>query len=541
MDILRFFQCRDRQDSKSVRWIIALLCIFTLTGLILNIHWISEDKRPTAYDDSWYLENAFNLYHRLTKDGLVTFLQAYLTTFRVKAPLIAVLPLPFFLAFGPTLDAALLVNCVFLAMINIYLFLLGRELFSPLTGLLAVVIFQTMPITIGMSRAFMTEYGLAAFVIAFVYYLVKSVHFRVRAATIKLGVVTGLGLLMKINFLIVAGPLLVVLAGRHWEDGLAAAGRRLGSATGIAALIAGPLYLLNGPHILAFTWNVRMGQMEHYQVANRLAWLGNAGSVALSPYYSWGFMILGLALLLSSVRPKLGPPSKRSLFLLSWFLRGAFLALLGGQADYRHILVLLPPPAIALAEATRRVSLSVLPSKLLALMLPLLLALPMLGYAALGNQAAWLSRLRRPAGWARLPDDHGAWGQKLIIEDVQGLVVKGARTSNVVVGVEHPFFNSTLFNCLDARIDGPLKFHSLAFEPDVPSALAKVRKLNPDVIILADGFSETELQEFLNRPNESLREALISGELQYRRTSKIRLTSDAAAVLYSKNQEGDEI
>ena len=51
-----------RQDSKSLRWIIALLCIFTLTGLILNIHWISEDKRPTAYDDSWYLENAFNLW-----------------------------------------------------------------------------------------------------------------------------------------------------------------------------------------------------------------------------------------------------------------------------------------------------------------------------------------------------------------------------------------------------------------------------------------------------------------------------------------------
>ena len=52
---------------------------------------------------------------------------------------------------------------------------------------------------------------------------------------------------------------------------------------------------------------------------------------------------------------------------------------------------------------------------------------------------------------------------------------------------------------------------------------------------------KTELQEFLNRPNESLRQALISGELQYRRKSKIQLTSDAAAVLYSKNHEGDEI
>ena len=96
--------------------------MFTLTGLILNIHWISEDKRPTAYDDSWYLENAFNLYHRLTKDGPFAFFQAFLASFRVKAPLIAVLPLPFFLTFGPSLDAALLINCLFLVVINVYLF-----------------------------------------------------------------------------------------------------------------------------------------------------------------------------------------------------------------------------------------------------------------------------------------------------------------------------------------------------------------------------------------------------------------------------------
>ena len=130
------------------------------------------------------------------------------------------------------------------------------------------------------------------------------------------------------------------------------------------------------------------------------------------------------------------------------------MALLGGQADYRHILVLLPPTAIALAEATRRVSLSVLPSKLPALVLPLLLLPPLLGYVALSEPAEWLAPFRRPASWARLADDHGAWGQQRIIQEVRSLVLEGEGTRNVVVGIEHPYVNSTLLNCLNARDDG---------------------------------------------------------------------------------------
>ena len=509
---------------KSIGWYVTLLSIFTLAGLMLNVHWIVQDSTPTAYDDSWYLENAFRLYHRLTKDGLFSYLQAYLTTFRVKAPLIAVLPLPFFAMLGPSLDAALLINCVFLIVINVYLFRLGRRLFSPATGLLAVVVFQTMPITIGMSRAFMTEYGLVAFVVAFLYYLVESHHFRDRTAAIKLGVVAGLGLLMKINFLIVAGPLLAVIIARRRQEGLSGASWPLGLAAGMAGLIAGPWYAFNAPEMLSFISSVWLGQIENYQISNRLDWLSNAARVALSPYYSWGLLIIGSALL-SSVRPALRPPSQRFVLLLSWFVPGALMAFYGAVQDYCYLLVILPPIALGLAETCRRVLRSLLPSKLLAPTLALLLVSPVLGFIALSEPTGWLSLFRRPIGWARLPGSHGAWGQQRIVEAVRRLAPQRPGPRNVVVGIEHPYLNSTLLNCINARHDGALQFHTLAFEPDPSSALARVRRLSPDVIVLPEGFPKTELEEFLNRSNESLRQSLVARELPYRRTGKVQLVS----------------
>ena len=512
--------------------VVALLILFTLAGLALNVHWLVQDERPTAYDDSWYLENAFNLYHRLTQDGPAAFVSAYLETFRIKAPLIAVLPLPFFLAFGPSLDAALLVNCVFLVVINVYLFRLGRRWFSPATGLLAVVIFQTMPVTIGMSRAFMTEYGLAAFVIAFVYYLVESDHFSNRAAALKLGIVGGLGLLMKFHFLIVVIPLLVVLVRAWREDRFASARGPLRLAAVAVAVTAGPWYFPNVSHVVVFSWGV-IGHLANYQLSSQLQWLDLASRMTVSSYYGWALALLGLALFLSSARPKVQPPSERSLLLCSWFLPGAASALLGAHQDYRLVLGLLPAVAIGLAEAAWRLVRSRLRPAIAGGLLVLALAQPILAWAALSDPAAWLTSFRRSAGWARLPDNHGAWGQDSIIRGARRLTLARTGNRNVVVGVEHAYFNSTLFNCLNRRDDGPLQFHTLAFEPDIPAALARVRDLKADVVIIPEGLAANELEAFLNHPNQALRDALEQGELPYRRAATIPLRRKGLyAVLY---------
>lgn len=524
----------DSKAAKGHGWIVAALCIFTLVGLVLNVQWILDDQRPTTYDDSWHLETSYDLYHRLAEDGIGAFLNAYIEAFRVKAPLIAILPLPFFAVMGLSLDSALMVNCIFLVIINAYLFKLSRLWFSPETGLLAVIVYQSLPITIGMSRAFMTEYGLVAFVIAFVFYLVEFRRCRTQAMAIKLGLVVGLGLLMKINFLIVAGPLVIVLAKLHREDELSAARRPLAVAAGCAALVAGPWYLVNGPRLLAFTWSVSLGGIENYQVADRVVWLERAATVALSSYYSWGLLLVGLAFVASAGRPR--APSERALVLMSWALPGALLAWLGAHQDYRYILVLLPPFAISLADGSRRLLGRLIHDRLLLAVACLMLLAPaLLGYLALSVKAEWLAPFHRPAGWARLADDHGAWRQERLVEEARTVALRQGRSNKVVVGIEHPFLNSTLLNCLDARDGGQLEFYTLAFGT-ADDALVRVHELDPGVIILAEGFADAELESFLNLPNESLRRAVVGGELPYRRHKTISLTAHRAGVLFMKRE-----
>jgi 4-amino-4-deoxy-L-arabinose transferase-like glycosyltransferase len=192
-----------------------LVIAFTAALLFSLVTYIHRDGRPLTYDDAYYLETSLRLYHRLAMGGLAEFLAGYTEAFGIRAPLIAVLPAPFFWAFGPELDSALLINAVFLVLINLYLYRLAVRWYGRAVGVLAVVVFQTMPIAIGMSRAFMTEYGLTALSICFLYYLVRSERLSNGTANLNLGIVGGLGMLMKINFLFVLVPVAVTLYYRR--------------------------------------------------------------------------------------------------------------------------------------------------------------------------------------------------------------------------------------------------------------------------------------------------------------------------------------
>ena len=126
------------------------------------------------------------------------------------------------------------------------------------------------------------------------------------------------------------------------------------------------------------------------------------------------------------------------------------------------------------------------------------LAFPGVQYAALTFRmpslpgtvysGGWLV-LSKHLGWAHPPDDQGNWGQARIVDAVRTMIPAEAAQVNVVVGVEHPYFNSNILNYLDACDDGPLRFHSFGFDPDSPpdqaleNALARIRDLDPAVIV----------------------------------------------------------
>jgi len=443
---------------------------------------------------------------------------------------------------------------VFLVLANLCLFALASRWYSPGVGLLAVVVFQTMPVVIGMSRAFMTEYGVAALTIAFVYYLIRSDGLRVGSANFMLGLVGGLGLLMKITFAaVVLAPLVVTWMhgrgqrGPEKRSGFASwySRRPVVSIALTAGAIASTWYLSNFRQIMEFSLQSSYGAIAaHYQVANLWVWLRDLGSIGISSFYTLVLFFCLIGELLTPLTMRRQPWSYRSTILLSWLLPPAIAVFLSHQQDPRHALVVLPPLAIWMASRVGAAMAS-LSRPVAVLSTAIFISTPLLGTAALTFPTAALGQgfragpflfLGRNLWWAHPPDRHGDWGQARILRAL--LVVPAPRPSYVIVGVEHPYFNANLLGYLNAREAGPFRFRSLGFDPDTPSSAAlsravdRIRELQPRFIVMAEGFREGELQTFLNRLNGDIRALLDRGELPFRRRTEIWLTETIKAVIY---------
>ena len=69
-------------------------------GVLAATAWhIARNAAPPSFDDAWYLETSFRLWTAL-KSGPLPFLDAYENAFRIKAPLISLMPNDLL---GPTL------------------------------------------------------------------------------------------------------------------------------------------------------------------------------------------------------------------------------------------------------------------------------------------------------------------------------------------------------------------------------------------------------------------------------------------------------
>lgn len=173
---------------------------FIIIIAILNLYWIKNDNYPPDYDQSVYLEHSEFFYHNLTDFGVKSFFISFINSFKVKAPLISIFPIPFYFIFGNSLKAAYfsLFICTFL--INYFLFKLTLLIKNKKTALLTIFIFNTFPIIIGLSRAFYVEYFLTTVILAWFYYLFKSNFLQNKKVILTLGIIAGIGMLLKVIF-----------------------------------------------------------------------------------------------------------------------------------------------------------------------------------------------------------------------------------------------------------------------------------------------------------------------------------------------------
>lgn len=316
-----------------------------------NLLWIhSNAAPPRMYDDAVYLTDSVRLFLTLHERGLTPFLRECAEATKGHPPMIKILPVPFYFLFGPGTASALYAYTLLIAVFCIYLFLLARVLFaSDEIAILSVAMCAAFPLTYGMWRNIMAEFGACVAVTACLYHLVRSDGLRIRKHVWLGGLFFGWGMLWKISFpVFVLGPMtyIVIRRARNRVRELILFGTA-------ALVVAGPFYLIGGREVIRFA-RFAAGATQYTELWSlgpvlspktvMLYWLSIV-NFGISPYLFGMFAVL---LGLNVKRIKAGVFRRDVLwFLCAWLAPPLLFFSFQVLKEGRHLLPAMPAIGIA--------------------------------------------------------------------------------------------------------------------------------------------------------------------------------------------------
>jgi len=488
--------------------------IFTAAALGAGAWHLATNAAPPAFDDAWYLETSFRLFHAL-KRGLPEFVSAYAAAFRIKAPLLSVLPLPLYALFGPGERVAPWVNLAALGATCAAVFAAGRALWPAhprrdSIAALAAAITAVIPLLYGLSRVFFVEPVLAALVAAGAWRVASAARAGRREGE-RLGLLLGLGLLAKVLF-----P--VYLAGPVWLRR-----RELRPLVKRALLVAVPVaatwYAFNLPYVLGFAWSAGFGRIaSDYGGAGGLASRVFSYALLLLSALSWPLSaaMLGVAAAAAVRRGRLDDGSRLA---LAWAAPLALFAT-GVNQEIRFAAPALP--ALALLAARAAMSFDSRRARAAA-------AAALLGTgSAVFIRQTFVVPASGALAWCGAPSADPGWDRGALVE---AAAAGGGTTA--AVALEHPKLNANNLSSLAAARGLELRFVSLGYaQTSLEAALIRLKDKDADRLILVSGVPDAELPPYLNRVNGDIARAVASGRLRARELGRVSLAPGVAAAVY---------
>ena len=229
------------------------LVVLILVACVGNAIWIQRNNAPPrSWDDAEYLAESVATYHALERGDLIEFLRMSSRPARgVHPPMPKLFPIAAYALVGPGTRPALYAYTILIPVFCVYVFLLAREITrNERAAILAVAVTCCFPLTYGLWRLVMAEFGLAVAVVATHYHLLRSTKassWRAWHAALA-GTFIGWAMLWKISApVFVAGPLCYVLVRSLAEAKDAQRQSYLRILLWIAAaglVVAGPFYFL---------------------------------------------------------------------------------------------------------------------------------------------------------------------------------------------------------------------------------------------------------------------------------------------------------
>ena len=427
----------------------AALYVFFAASTLL---WLRLDRAPTNWDDSWYLANSLVMFESLAEGGIPGFVAKFFSILGFKAPLITVLPAPFYLFLGRHWHAAFLVNLASMALLFSALSGLARRWWSERAGLLAIAIAGTMPLLYGLSRYFLVEYTLSAAVSAALWLLASTDGLKRDRRLLAFGAVCGLGLLLKTTF-----ALFVLLPFCHawWKS--AHRGRTLALAGLPCLAIALPWYFRHAQSLLGFALFSGYGPEVLASRGGIFSWavLGEFLRSSAASGLSWYFAALGAVLLVIAVVRRPRVPA----MLLFWMLPYV-LFLFSANRDIRLMAPVLPAVALLMAGLLDQ---TVADWRLLA-------ALSLFPAASLCSVSFGIPWRAADLGYARHYDRRPV----PLEETLRAVADRRAGRPMVLAASDVPNFNANNLElaALAARL--PLRVESTAHENNLQNVLAQL-------------------------------------------------------------------
>jgi hypothetical protein len=495
------------------------------------------------WDQAGYYWGNLRLFRALQGGGVKTFVTSFLA-FQDRSPLFNAAAVPFMAIFGENETAGMIVIWGSFVVLLIMVYRIGALCADKPAGALAALLTSCMPVLYGLSRQFLVEIPLAAVAAALAYFGLRADGFQKRQPTAVFGVLLGLGLLLKVTFLVYGAG---IVGGVIWQRLREHRAGNPWTKKGVVDLlwmvvpalaIATPWYLSNFRAVIYFVTEYGYGRIIklHGQtsVGHYYVFVINNG---LSAYmFLSGVIALIVSLLFPFTKRSTGYRHADPVVVLAWFLVPLGIFSFATNPDIRHLAPVLPALGILISVWFSRIVSGETLRRGIAIysILPLSLVVH-LSFSDVTREwrlgpFVFLGR-HNYSVYRPVVED---WKNEEVLRRLQGFVTDSTRQVNVALLADERYFEPSWLNFLSMRSKANLLFFGIPwFHPDF--SLKKILQLvsQCDFLIMKsrDSESDTAHVNLIYRYNPEIRELVENGHVPFARLSDRTVLPDGSHVL----------
>ncbi|MBF0331644.1 MAG: glycosyltransferase family 39 protein [Candidatus Omnitrophica bacterium] len=271
---MRFINNISKHVARHSLFYAVTLSLIVLYGFV-NFVWLHENRYLYGQDEFQHLIITLNYHHALVTD-FPKFISTLFTQSGFWPPFYHIMAALFCLPFGYSYVCAGMTNMLYLLVLLSSVYFIGQRVFDRNVGVIAVVCLAFYPAVFVASRVFNPDFALTAVVSLAIAFLIASDGFSRPRISLWLGVICGVGMLVKQTFVFFfLGPLVVVLFGVvvRGQAELLSHSRQLRNAAVslcVGVAVALPWYVVNA----ALVFN--RSSMFQWDMAHRKGGIGSS-------------------------------------------------------------------------------------------------------------------------------------------------------------------------------------------------------------------------------------------------------------------------